>query len=293
MSQFNAVEGIPWSEIKDSVNFEVTDEGAISEETTTFLNKKAVMRVHEDGTREPYGLVATNRPLLHHKDLLEWINGGMQKSGVNYKVIDNVVDNRGDLFQQYLLDTTIDTPDGQDISPMMILKASYIGKPLELMTGTYRFVCSNGAVVGNTIESYSVKPNELSGLLTRSIEGEVTRSVTNMNRVSQRYSALANESMSDYLGPLIGNRKLATGIRKEVLYSLESSGHVQLPLEEDEIEINGETLNHSDPTTLFTLVNDDSGWHLYNLCTQLASHTTRTASSRNRADRQVAEVFRV
>lgn len=291
MSQFNAVEGIPWSEIKESVDFEVTDEGAISQETTTFLNKKAVMKVHEDDTREPFGLVSTNRPLLHHTDLLDWVNGGMQKSGVGYKIIDNVVDNRGDLFQQYLLDTEIDTPDGQSISPMMILKASYVSKPLEIMFGTYRFVCSNGAVIGNTIESYSVKPNEVSGLLTRSIEGEVMRGVGNMDRVSRRYSSLANEPMSDYLETLIGNRKLSSGIRKEILYSLESSGHVELPLEEDGIEINGETLNQGDPSNLFTLVNDDSGWHLYNLATQMASHTTRTASSRNRADRQVAAVF--
>lgn len=293
MGQFSSVEGIPWSEIKESVNFQVEDEGAISQETTTFLNKKAVMRVHEDDTREPLGLVSVNRPLLHHTDLLEWVNGGMQKSGVDYKVIDNVVDTNGNLFQQYLLDTEIDTPDGQSISPLMVLKASYIGKPLEVMFGTYRFVCSNGALVGNTIESFTVKPNEVADLLSRSIETEVTRGVEHMNRVSQRYSSLANEKMSDYLSELVGNKKMSSGIRKEILYSLESSGHVSLPTEDDGIEINGETLNHGDPANLFTLVNDDSGWFLYNSATFASTHTTRTASARNRADRQIASVFGV
>jgi len=291
MSQFSTVEGIAWEEILESVNFQVEDEGAISEDTTTFLNKKAVMRVNEDNTREPLGLVRTDRPLLHHRDLLDWVNTGMQKSEVAYKVIDNSVDNKGNLFQQYLLDETIDVPDGQNVSPLMILKASYIGKPLEMMFGTYRFVCSNGAVVGDTIESFSVRPNEINGLLSRSIENEVLRGVESMGRVSARYSALANEDMTDYLHNIITSKGLALGVKKEILFSLEKTGHIDLPTEDDGIQLNAEAFTTDYPETLFTLVNGESGWFLYNVGTFAASHHTKTAVARNRADRQIAKVF--
>jgi len=293
MSVFSTVEGIPISEIKDSVKAEVTDEGAISQETTTFLNKKAVMRIEEDETRVPLGLVATNRLLLHHSDLLDWVHEGLDKTNIDYKVIDNVVNQRSDLFQQYLLNIDMDTPDGESISPSLILKASYVGKPLEIMFGTYRFVCSNGAIVGNTLENFTVKPNQLSDLLNRSIETEILHGVENMSRVSNRYARMAQEPMSDYLPSLIEEKRLSTKIRKEILYSLEKSGQVSLPLEDDDIQIDAESLNHSDPTSLYTLLVDNSAWDLYNVATNIATHTTRTVSGRQSADRQIANIFSV
>ncbi len=294
---FNSVEGLDLSQVRKEVQFPVFKEHVVTEEDNVSVNSSAVMR-DIDGEKKVLGLVSRKRSLLPYEEAMDWVTDEFQKTGIDFKLKESSILKRSNLFQQYLFDGEVENPDGYDISPMVILKASHIGTPLELDFGTYRFVCSNGVTVGNTIGKIKVKARDLDNLLRYSIKDDICANLEKMRDLSERYRELQNEDMFPFLSNMVLNPVIPAELKKNLIEFGESKGIIEV---QDSRAIKGKNLlgakeNNREFSTyegapMFRVISDQSAWEFYNDATEIATHNTRNESARMYYYRVISDLF--
>lgn len=282
--------GLNLMDVRKEVSFPILRENLISETHEVHAGKDSIVR---QDSMETLGIISKRRGVLDYGTIMDWMVEEFDGSGISYKLNESVIDKKGNLFQQYLFDMDMDNPDGESISPMAVIKASYVQKPLEISFGTYRFVCSNGAIVGNTLQQIQVSGREISDLLSHSIRDDIRFSLDNMNRVSKKYEQLKNESFKDYLDRIITSTSVPTGLKKSSLYKLSEDGTLILTLEEDNLKITGNDFKTKNPDTLYQIHHDKDAWSFYNDLTELSTHRSRSVNSRTANHRAISEVFAI
>ena len=287
---FSTVEAISDSDILEMVDFTTREEEVISEKTSTHIQKKVIIR---EDTNTPLGLVPMERVNIHYKEILKFVSDALIEANISYKIIDSTVDQKGNLFQQYLLDMEIEAPDEHRINPLLILKASYINKPFEVMFGTYRFVCSNGAIVGNTIDQIECRWDEVKDLLGRSLVDEIRSRILDLEKVTKAYGKLSNSSIDEFLEDFVAKKTISSTIRINVLDKLEEENIISIPLKAQDIMLSKDIINTASPDLIFAIENNVDGWYFYNVATAAATHLTKTAKARDKANRAVSKVFGV
>ncbi len=297
MEAFNDVQGLDIRQVKEEVSFPVTKETVHTEEDMR-VNRDAVVS-YQDGEKSILGLVPQKRQVIPYSEVVDWVTGVFDSVGVPFKLKESTLTGRSkNLFQSYLFNQEVDTPDSQDISPMFLLRSSYVGNPVQFDIGTYRFVCSNGAIVGNTLESIKIKAKDLDGLLTHDLLNDVKMSLDRMMSVSRRYQQLANEEMNSYLMEFFNAPFVSVGFKKAMVDYLEQKGVIEKRVNEVLKGNDFLSMRKSDQNLVlvkdeeaFKILEEKSAWDFYNLSTELSTHQSRNVHIRDWNNRAISEVF--
>lgn len=270
----------------EEIGFEVERVPLVTEPSPhEHVDRLLVKRIEpEVGQKENLGIVKATRNHIPYTTLMEWVERELDEAGIEYKLKESLVTKKGDMYQEYLFNHDITTPDGEAMSPMIILKGSYVDTPMEMYFGTYRFVCSNGVMVGETIDKMTVKANT-QDLLQSTIRDELQVKIKNFQRVETLYSNLQTEDFTPYLWTVFGDEYLGTKIKKEIINLLIHEGSITVAKE----KIRSADL--ADPESLITIVDNLNAWGFYNMVTQVATIHSKSAQSKMNNFSRVSKDF--
>lgn len=244
--------------------------------------------VHRTDTDQDLGVVPSVYPYVKYRDVMKWMVQNFERAGVDYKLRDSLVQNKGDVYQEYLFDHDVDTPDGSDMSPLVIAKMSYVRAPLEIYFGTYRFVCSNGVMVGNTIQKIHVSP-KVQDLLQSSIRDDIRQSLEKFVKVSNLYTKLQNESFNPFLTQYVLDHYVTAGFKKAVLAELQNAGNIEVLKD----KLKQEDFSQGDLDQIYRVVDEITAWDFYNIVTNIATRKSRSVGARFRNYQNVSRVFNI
>lgn len=290
MGTFATKPGLKLKSVRDDIDFPITRENLISEETSIGANRDSIIR---SDINQTLGIISKRRGMLPYGTVMDWLTDEFTNSNIEFKLVESVVNAKGDLHQQYLFNTDIENPDGESISPMVIARASYIRKPLELLFGTYRFVCSNGAIAGTTFESIEIRGSEISDLMSMSIREDISTNLNNMIIISRKYKELSDRSMDDYFNNFLISETIPIGMKKGILEKFNMDGNINLTLDEagEPIKLKREHFREGHLGAIFSVNQTKSAWSFYNDLTEMATHRTRSIGSRNYSSTLVSKLF--
>ncbi len=284
MRNFKDVKGLTLSEEREKISFPVERKRLQTKEGQK-ISKALVLN---SSTMQKMGIVNLKKPVLEYPDVMDLVTTEFDRAGLPFKLRESTLLGKSlNLYQEYLFDREMETPDGNGMSPMAILKSSYVGSPLELFFGTYRFTCSNGAMVGETIEKVKVG-SKVQSLLNTSLKDDISYSLDKFSVVSNLYKELDSESMNPYLELFLADIYVSTGIKKLLLKKLSEEGDIIVI--KDKVQKNDFFM---EPEELYEIREKVSAWVLYNMVTQLATHKPRSAQGRFGNYKQISKVFGV
>jgi hypothetical protein len=302
MSTAIAYDNVPALDLvkaRQQIAFPVTRETQFAENTkfTSGFNRISVPDTQAPGKLIPIGEVPVNRPHLAYADTMDWMVKEFEEIGIPFKLRTSVVDKKNyGLYQEYIFDQPVTPPDGNGIAPMVLVHASYTkGSPLSLYLGTYRFVCSNGAIVsagGKT--GLSVNSRNWGDLSDRGFHDDFKDAFDHYADVSNFYAKLNSVSLTDTVAEIFMPKLIPFCMRKKVVGQLEEIGAVVVNITTDKPDgekfkaLKEEDLLRPDAIS----VNSDvSTWDVYNRFTNIGSKL----SSSNRvliAGKSIDRVFR-
>lgn len=294
---FTMVEGLNLQQIRDEIDFPISLEKVFTEQDDK-INKRAVTRFTAEG-KKVLGLVSPKRKVIPYAQMMDWVVGEFNSLDLDFKLQESsLVKSSDNLFQQYLFDTDITNPDMQEISPMLILKGSHITTPLRIDIGTFRFVCSNGALVGNTIKSISLKANDLDGLLRFNLKDEIRHGIDDMRKVSARYGELHDDEMEPYMMEMFRSPFVPVALKKALMDCWVGNGTIMpiamRTLKNNDfltLKLDGNSVSNSEGALLFEMGNRRSAWDIYNDATEVSTHSSRNEHTRNSFYRSISNVF--
>ena len=300
---FDDLKGLTTEQAKSNVFLTYERESVITDNTYSKVKKSAIFRTDagdNNDERRLIGLVPENRVVVPYSDITDWITGELGKTGVNYKILSSsLVPSSCQMYQRYVMDLDIENPDGFHLSPMLTVESSLTGVPVSIQMGTYRFICSNGAVVGDQVFDKVIIPaRKLRDFGRTSIEEPLRKGFDRIVAIGQRYQELAEDSWVPFFFRLLKEPVVDVEFKKSLTHYLSDSGEISIitdrtlknrdflsiDLDQDLVKVGGEPVIQ---------INDDtrSGWNLYNDCTYLASHETSTLAIRKRVDNMICQVF--
>jgi hypothetical protein len=228
---------------------------------------------------------------------MDWIVKEFEEIGIPFKLRTSVIDRKNfNLYQEYLFDQDVTPPDGEGISPMVLVHSSYVkGSPLALYLGTYRFVCSNGAIVSAGGKTHlSVNSHNWGSLQSKGFHDDFRDAFDHYSDVSKFYARLNDISLVETVESIFKPKLIPFCMRKKVIGQLEEDGVVSVNITTDKSD--GEkfkALKEEDLSNpgLLTINSEVSTWDVYNRFTNIGS---KLASS-NRvliASKSIDRVFR-
>ena len=270
------------------LSFPVRREKLLSEGTLTDSHKDMVFR---DSDNFEIGTVPHKRPPQNHGDTMAWIVKNFDEMGVPYKLKTSILnEDTLDLYQEWVFDRAIVSPDGEKMVAMIITRSSFVRNPLSFKAGTFRFVCQNGSLVGNITGDVVIRPNNLTEFVKLTVAGELAKVLQGFNRVEQFYTQLAATSIKkdhgQVLNTIFGNRYLNIKAKRAVLGELEAKGTVTI-LSADPTETTGlapgvkkEAFLNLKDNVNFNDGADSDLWETYNHFTNWATFMPKNESLR-------------
>jgi hypothetical protein len=302
MSQAVAYANVPDLDLaveRKKIDFAVSRETQLSEthQFVSGFNRIAVPDPNAAGKTLPIGEVPTSRPYLPYGETMDWIVKEFEEIGIPFKLRTSVIDRKNfNLYQEYLFDQEVVPPDGEGISPMVLVHSSYVkGSPLALYLGTYRFVCSNGAIVSAGGKTHlSVNTHNWGSLQSKGFHDDFRAAFDHYSDVSAFYTRLSNVPLAETAEEIFKPKLIPFCMRKKVIGQLEEDGAVIVNITSDKPD--GEkykALKEEDLSTpgLLSVNGDLTTWDVYNRFTNIGS---KLASS-NRvliASKSIDRVFR-
>jgi hypothetical protein len=282
MQDFSSVQAVSVADAIKDASFPVERRPLITQSGHHSTEYSIVHRIDEN---IDLGLVKKTRPEIKHDSLIKWLIQDFEDAGLDYKLRDSVVMSKGDLYQEYIFDRKVDTPDNSDMAPMALVKASYVDVPLEVFFGTYRFVCSNGVIVGETINKIRVAPNT-QNLLQSSIKDEIKTRLSEFSEVSNLYKKLEDESFNPYLDLYLAEVYLSAGYKKAVLHELEKNGNIEVlkdKLRNPDFQ--------GDVSKLYNVLDEITAWEFYNIVTNILTMKARSVGARSSVYHTASKIF--
>jgi hypothetical protein len=296
---YDDVPALDLTKARQQIAFPITKETQLAENTKFIsgFNRISVQDPQAPNKLIPIGEVPASRPCLPYAETMDWVVKEFTEIGIPFKLRTSVIDKKNyGLYQEYLFDQPVDSPDGEGIAPMVLLHASYTkGSPLSLFLGTYRFVCSNGAIVsagGRT--GISVNSRNWGDLSDRGFHDNFKYAFDHYVDVSKFYAKLNAVPFSETVTEIFTSKLIPFCIRKKIIGSLEEIGAVSVNVITDKPD--GEKFkalkedNVLNPSAI-TVNSDISTWDVYNRFTNVGSNL----SSSNRvliAGKSIDRVFR-
>jgi hypothetical protein len=295
---YASVPGLNLATERQKINFPVSRENQLSE-THQFIsgfNRIAVPDPNNAGKTLPIGEVPANRPYLPYGETMDWIVKEFEEIGIPFKLRTSVIDRKNfNLFQEFLFDQEVTPPDGEGISPQVMVHSSYVkGSPLALYLGTYRFICSNGVIVSVGGKTHlSVNTHNWGSLQNKGFHDDFRTAFDHYSDVSAFYARLNDVPLAETAEGIFKPKLIPFCIRKKVIGQLEEDGliTVNIPSEKPDGE-KYKSLKEEDLSTpdLISVNGGVSTWDVYNRFTNIGS---RLASS-NRvliASKSIDRVF--
>jgi hypothetical protein len=293
------VPGLDLAVERKKIDFPVNRETQLSE-THQFVSgftRIAVPDSNNAGKTIPIGEVPATRPYLPYGETMDWVVKEFGEIGIPFKLRTSVIDRKNfNLYQEYLFDQDVTSPDGEGISPMVIVHSSYVKRsPLALYLGTYRFVCSNGAIVSAGSKTHlSVNTYNWGSIQNKGFHDDFRAALDHYTDVSAFYARLSDAPLSETVEDIFKSKLIPFCIRKKVIGQLEEEGLAIVNGLSDQPD--GEkfkVLKEEDLSTssLLSVSEDVSTWDVYNRFTDIGSKL----SSSNRiliASKSIDRVFR-
>lgn len=301
---YDDVTGIDLQTARSDISFPIEMEKVQSVNSSKILNKSVLFNIQggpNKNDRVPIGFVSDRRKIIPYGDMMDIITDELSNI-VKFKLIESNIANKSyNVTQRYLLDHSIDNPDGQQLASMLIVNYSYIGLPLSLELGTFRYVCANGAVVKiEDFEKISIKMHDLNSLYIKNIGNVIRRGLDSITRVSDVYAKLASEDWTSYLIKLMNDRDTTVAFKKSVVDYLIMNKEMY-PMTKNTIKndvfttlsLLGSNLVDEDGESIYSLNATKSAWQFYNDCTDVSTHSSPSVSMRTRNDLSVSHLFAV
>ena len=249
----------------------------------------------------PLGEVKVNRPFIRHEELMDWLCEEFDKLGFGFKLHKHQLSQGNfSLFQQYLFDYDIKTPDDREISPLVFIKNSFVGGPaLELHFGTFRYICTNGAIhEEKELQHITANSNNWNSLRQNGLLGRLETALNSYTRVSEFFNHLYSIPLSDKFGKLFSPGLLPIGLRKQILASLELSQDISINIDipKKNARIKSRYLKEENLINIansISLTSDLSLWDVYNRFTSYSSNQLESGSGILNANRHIDNAFSV
>jgi len=285
MNDFATVDGLDLATERAKIAFDVKRETLVAEESRFGTKFHEIIRAD---TNTPMGMLSKKKGILPYGELMDWTVRAFEKTEVPFKLKNSVITKYGGLFQQYVFDMPVETPDGSAMSPQVLVRGSYLGRPAELQFGTYRFVCANGAIAGKTIERASFNNAQINELLKTEYADQLTIKFEKFKIVVDKYKVLGQKSLRETLKLFLENEVVPYPMKKAALKGLEETGFITLNIE-------GRLKNdHIDaPDTTFSFLREGTGWDLYNVMTDASSHKPRSIGGMLYQSNVVSQAFAI
>ena len=285
MNSYADISGIDFKEALDTVSFPIEREDLLSEQSHLHSNRDAVVR---KDTNQVLGIVGKKCPIILYEDIMNWLGEEFEKINVPFKLRENMITKNGDMYQEYVFDYDVPAPDDQNINAMLLVRGSYTGMPLVIEFGTYRFVCSNGVTVGDTIERMKIDGRNGVDILGTSITDQLHYKFGKFTEVAGKYSGLNDIEFDPYVFQLLQSEVLPILMKKNVMYLLQEEGSIELTVE----KLKSENLTGA-VEELYNIVKDETAWHLYNLMTQYVTHNVRSLNGRQAQYQAISQFFEI
>lgn len=305
---FEEFKGISVAQAKSNVGFSYSLENAVSDVTGLSVRKNAVFRTDagENGDQKRLlGLIPENRPIVPYSEITDWIVSEIKNTGIDFKILDSVIMNekKGSIQQRYVLDASISNPDGYVLAPMIILKSSYVGVPVSLEMGTYRFICTNGAVSGGTVfEREKITARRLHDFGEITVGDAIHRGLEKIVALTGRYQELDTEGWLPYFLGFLSSEKVDVEFKKQLVEFLKGENTIapvnpSKTLKNEDFlgvyTVGENTIANRDGVPILTF--DDrkvkSAWDLYNDATDINSHKSSSFLIRDRVAHMISEAF--
>jgi hypothetical protein len=278
------VKEIDIADAKKHCAFDVRREDMFSDENNLQSKFKMVsVKTEDDSEFVRLGEVNQNRPFIPYPEAVDWVNEQLSTvattTGTDYKLFrEGIEEKTRALFHQYIFNNEISSPDGHSIAPMVILRASYQGwRPaMELHLGTYRFICSNGAIMGaGGMESIRVNCHNWTDLGKAGIADRFMNALNNLQDISTMYASLDKISLSEKYKEIFSAKSFPISLRKKVLGVLEKDGKVEITKESDRkkepllksVLLDEADLKIENIVASVRVADDTSLWDVYNTFT--------------------------
>ena len=294
---FSVSEELNLAETRAQIKLPVIRENMISVKNKIPSSHQMVL-LKGDKELKLLGEVKANRPFILHEELMDWLCEEFSKLGMAFKLRSNTVQQKVfSLFQQYLFDFEINTPDNKGISPLVFVKNSFVvGSAFELHFGTFRYTCTNGAIHTEEISSVTANSGNWKNLRTNGISGAFDNAFTSYRNVSDFFSSLHAMPLSDKFEELFSPGLLPIGLRKRALASLESSNDIIINIDSPKKKARTKSryLKESDFVNIrdtVSLTGDLSMWDMYNRFTNYTSTQLESGGGVLSANRHIDHAF--
>lgn len=302
---YNDVTGLDLSNAKQEISFPIEVEKVQSVVSNKILSKSVLFNLNggvNKNERTPIGFISDKRKIQPYGELMDIVTNELSKI-TNFKLIENNISTKSyNVSQRYLIDQKITNPDGFELAPMIMVNYSYVGLPIALELGTFRYTCSNGAFVKvQDFERISIKMHDLNSLYIQNIGNLIKRGLDNINKISNRYNELASENWETYLEAMLSNPRVSVAFKKSIADYLHGTGEMLLRTT-DTVKNDTFLSLHYDKNSncfinrynepIYQIMNQKSAWNFYNDCTDLSSHTSPSIALRKNNDLNISEIFR-
>lgn len=295
---FNDVKGLDLTTARANISFPTEVEKVQSATSNKILNKSILFNV-TNGDHIPIGFVSDKRKIVPYGELMDLVTNELSNI-MPFKLIEsNIADRYSSVSQRYLFDYYIENPDGQKLAPMLIVNYSYIGLPLSLKLGTFRYVCSNGAMVKvHDFDKISVNMHDLNSLYIQNLGNIIRRGLDNIDKISDVYAKLASEDWNSYVLKFFNDPDVTVSFKKALVDFLTLNRNLFVTTKDTvkndtftTLTLKGDSFIDANGNEIYSIVSNRSAWDFYNDCTDVSSHSSSSISMRKRNDISVSNIF--
>jgi hypothetical protein len=292
MSTFHTVKSLNPEAVKKEISIQVIREPLISKYHRNIESQSdIVLAVQKNGTLKRVDDVPRKRPFSKFLDAYDWINSEFSRTGLEFKLRRSVIEiKKMSLYQEYIFNREVTTPDGEGIAPMVLVKASHSrsGSPLEINLGAYRFTCSNGAIVTvGTMSTIKITEANWKIYTNSELHKSFIQAFDQYDTVSELYTELEKIKAIDVFDDLFSSNMLSLRLRKKVLEKLENENRIEITRDFNDPLMNkamsktkyltGKMLE--EPKSSISLTRQRmSLWDIYNRFTEQVRHSNKTSS---------------
>jgi hypothetical protein len=287
-------------ETRTQVKLPVAREDMISVNNKIPSSYQMVLLKSGKGVKQ-LGEVKANRPFIRHEELMAWLCEEFDKVGMEFKLHTNrLSQGKFSLFQQYLFNYDIKTPDSQNISPLVYVKNSFVGgSAFELHFGTFRYVCTNGAIhTEKELSHITANSGNWKKIRQTGLVGVFENAFASYKNVSEFFQHLYSMPLSDKFEKLFSPGLLPIGLRKKILTSLELTKDIDVNIDVPgkKVKTKSRYLKEEDLVNVrnsVSLTGDLSVWDVYNRFTSYTSNQLESGGGILNANRHIDYAFSV
>jgi len=255
--------------------------------------------IYKKATKEQLAVVSRDYALVTHRQAVDFANHTLKEAGVTNTVSKYELSKNGAKlfniiqFPDYKFDVAketgiVNTADGskhKDVyMPQMIVRNSYDkSSSLDFIYGAFRFVCSNGMLIGDTAYNVKVKHSGKHIDFAEYKEPLIERIVATIEGVKKLYVKLNTEDGEPYIKLLIlENFFNAVKYRKLLIGQLSNA-----------VEVDYETNEKGklEPVNV-EVTKEISAYAVYSILTAIITHKIKSPVVRQRLGLKTAQIFK-